>query len=812
MTSARPAGAVEFRFQPKGERHLPTALASMTAKYLRELAMRPFNAFWQRHVPGLAPTAGYPSDSRRFWNEIRARTRAAENRRRRAVAAKVMAMRPASPLSLQEAEDLLRQMGQVALPARLPPASPPPTSFVPPERQTPPEVAVVPASERPLPVWDEAALRAVLESVPDAVIAATSPAPSCWSIRRPRPCSATRAASCWAAGRAAVARAVPRAARRPAAAVLRRPANPADGGEPRPVGPAAGRPRVSGRDQPQPAADGGGTAGHHDDPRHQPAAAGRGAAAARRGPLPDAGRGNPGGDVHGGPRRARQPPSASCTSARRSRTCSASRSGSGWRTPCCGTRSSIPTTASAGTSISRGPVATAEPFDAVYRFVARDGRVVWVHGHAKVVRDQEGRPLFLQGVAFDITERKRAEEALSQLNQTLERRVAEAVAEADARSAELARSNEALDRFAYIASHDLREPLRTMMRYMQLLERQHAQDARRNGPRLRGQDDHRRPADEPADHRPAHALPDRPARGVRAGRLRRRAGRGLREPAGGPRGEPGRRHRRSAADAARRPLGAGAAVSEPAGKRRQIPGRADAGRSTSAPSGRATVWLFSFADNGIGIEPQYLERIFGIGERLHGRRFPGTGFGLANCRKIVEHHGGEIWAESRARRSAASSCSSCRRNALKTGMEQKETKETKRGRGGQVLSLPFVTFVSFCSISASEPAYFASSATIFRTSSLSVAGSTILRSEAMLPWRSMTNVQRASVTCRWKTSGLPSASRIGMRSRPRGDNPAAGAHGHAQQVGRRRLWVGQQRLLQAVGFLETACGSPAHRR
>jgi hypothetical protein len=62
---------VEFRFQPKGERHLPTALASMTAKYLRELAMRPFNAFWQRQVPGLRPTAGYPSDSRRFYDDIR---------------------------------------------------------------------------------------------------------------------------------------------------------------------------------------------------------------------------------------------------------------------------------------------------------------------------------------------------------------------------------------------------------------------------------------------------------------------------------------------------------------------------------------------------------------------------------------------------------------------------------------------------------------------------------------------------------------------------------------------------------------------
>src|SRR6185436_16287727 len=63
---------VEFRFQPKGEQHLPTALASMTAKYLRELAMRPFNAFWQRHVPDLRPTAGYSGDAQRFFGEIQA--------------------------------------------------------------------------------------------------------------------------------------------------------------------------------------------------------------------------------------------------------------------------------------------------------------------------------------------------------------------------------------------------------------------------------------------------------------------------------------------------------------------------------------------------------------------------------------------------------------------------------------------------------------------------------------------------------------------------------------------------------------------
>src|ERR1700730_14094128 len=97
-------------------------------------------------------------------------------------------------------------------------------------------------------------------------------------------------------------------------------------------------------------------------------------------------------------------------------------------------------------------VAWTEPFKGDYRFLAKDGHVVWIHGEAKIVRDPLGRPLFIQGIGYDITPMKRIEEELRQARDAAEH------------------ANRAKSQFLSRTSHELRTPLNAVLGFAQLLE------------------------------------------------------------------------------------------------------------------------------------------------------------------------------------------------------------------------------------------------------------------------------------------------------------------------------------------------------
>ena len=215
-------------------------------------------------------------------------------------------------------------------------------------------------------------------------------------------------------------------------------------------------------------------------------------------------------------------------------------------------------------------------------------------------------------------------------------------------AAELVRSNRDLEQFAYVASHDLQEPLRKVASFCQLLQR-----------RYQGQ------LDERADQYIAFAVngAQRMQRLIndllafsRIGRRHHRLHR--RRP-----GPAGRRRRWPSSTRATTATGAEVTWSDLPVVRGEEPllatlftnliGNAVKFRRPDVPARvhlsarpRRRPWEISCVDNGIGIEREFADKVFVIFQRLHPRdAYPGTGIGLAIAKKIVEYHGGEIWID-----------------------------------------------------------------------------------------------------------------------------------------------------------------------
>jgi signal transduction histidine kinase len=233
-----------------------------------------------------------------------------------------------------------------------------------------------------------------------------------------------------------------------------------------------------------------------------------------------------------------------------------------------------------------------------------------------------------------------AREELRVLNAELEDRVR-------VRTEELTRSNAELEQFAYVASHDLQEPLRNVVTYAQLLQRRSRTDLNAEGKEFLayieegGKRMSRLVQDLLAYSRVLHEEPERVDIDC-AGVMR----------------EVLEDFRLEIAEAeAQVHVGDLPRLN---GNRTQIQqvfhnliGNALKYRTPGMPAmvnvgaellnGR---WRFRVTDNGIGIAAEYHERVFGLFKRLHRDRYPGTGLGLAVCRRAIEAHGGRIWVES----------------------------------------------------------------------------------------------------------------------------------------------------------------------
>jgi PAS domain S-box-containing protein len=277
----------------------------------------------------------------------------------------------------------------------------------------------------------------------------------------------------------------------------------------------------------------------------------------------------------------------------------------------------------------------------------RDGQLMEVLYNASLYKGIHGNVLGVFAAARDVTVLKHAERELEHHRDHLEMLVKERTTELEESNRELARSNENLEQFAYVASHDLQEPLRIMSSYSQLLER-----------RYKGR------LDQDADDFIAFIV-DAAARMQKLITDLLAYSRAGYSKAQLVRVDCNQLLARLVDGMSPSIQAAGGTVtfsSLPSimfheasltqlfqnliGNALKFRGEEPPCVHISARQGEGE-WVFSVSDNGIGIEPQYNQRIFMIFQRLHARdKYPGTGIGLSICKKIVETMGGRIWVES----------------------------------------------------------------------------------------------------------------------------------------------------------------------
>jgi PAS domain S-box-containing protein len=270
-----------------------------------------------------------------------------------------------------------------------------------------------------------------------------------------------------------------------------------------------------------------------------------------------------------------------------------------------------------------------------YRYMRADGSIAYVSDRGILLRNDSGTYRMI-GAMQDITHLKENEIAITQLNQNLEKHIQK-----------LAESNEELERFAYVASHDLQEPLRMVTSFMQLLKSKYSDQldataqkyihfavdgASRMKTLIHDLLEISRIGSLPAVHREINTI-----------------------------------------DVIRKTLAALKRVIDESQAKINVSSLpvvygnesqllqlfqnliSNAIKYTANVIPEITIswsetpgeWQFCVADNGIGIDPQSYEKIFIIFQRLHNQKdYSGTGIGLAICKKIIELHGGKIWVES----------------------------------------------------------------------------------------------------------------------------------------------------------------------